>query len=257
MARLSAVVLLCAGLGASACGGAAPPTAPAPPGPPIPPSPAMEDADAILARCPTPEEVAAVDRDLLLLFDYDVTAGHIVCSAAESSRDLTLLQAQTYRVLTVTRRLTFTEPLPWTSESLYGWLVSSIRGIRFRGDDIVNSFCCAPSGIINVKATLGPNNSGLAALIFPTDFRAVGTLMVLFVHEARHNNGFPHTCPDRLKDRTLAEMGAWGVQYQLNLFLAHRTDPAMITASARAGFVEDARSVCTRQLCEDVCPEQS
>jgi hypothetical protein len=67
--------------------------------------------------------------------------------------------------------------------------VSSIRGIRYRGDDIGNSFCCDPADTIDIKATLGPNNAGLAALVFPTDFRAVGTLMVLFVHEARHNNG--------------------------------------------------------------------
>lgn len=214
----------------------------------------VETADAILARCPTPEEVAAADRDLMLAFDHDPTAGQAVCSAAQSSRDLTLLQAQTYRVLTIMRRLTFTAALPWTSSSLYGWMVSSIRGIRFRGEDIANSFCCSPADTINIRATLGPNNSGLSALVFPRDFRSVGTLMVLFVHEARHNNGIPHTCSGAINDRTIAELGAWGVQYHLNLLLANHSDPAIISPAARAGFQQDAQQVCATRFCNDACP---
>ena len=208
----------------------------------------------MLARCPTPAEVAAADRDLVLSFDSDPSAGRVVCSAAQSSRDLTLLQAQTYRVLTIMRRLTFDQPLPWTANALYPWMTGSIRGIRFRGDDIANSFCCDPAGTIDIKATLGPNNSGLAALVFPTDFRAVGTLMVLFVHEARHNNGFPHTCADAINDKTIAELGAWGVQYYTDLFLANHTNPAFLTLSARAGFMQDAQSVCSTRFCQDHCP---
>ena len=233
-----------------ACGSKPPAAVPTPTSPSGP----VEDANAILARCPTPAEVAASDRDLSLSFDYDVTAGRTLCTAAQSSRDLTLLQAQTYRVLTIMRRLTFDATLPWTSRSVYDWMVSSIRGIRYRGDDIANSFCCNPAGVIDIKATLGPNNSGLAALVFPADFRSVGTLMVLFVHEARHNNGLPHTCSDGVRDKTIAELGAWGVQYYLDLFLANRSDPALIPSSARTGFMQDAQQVCSTEFCEDHCP---
>ena len=190
----------------------------------------------------------------MLSFDYDVTAGRTVCTAAQSSRDLTLLQAQTYRVLTITRRLAFDAPLPWTTSSLYAWMASSIRGIRYRGDDVANSFCCDPANTINIKATLGPNNSGLAALVFPTDIRSVATLMVLFVHEARHNNGFPHSCADRVNDKTIAELGAWGVQYHLDGFLANHSDPAFIPASARSAFMGDAQQICSTRFCEDHCP---
>jgi len=245
------IVVLGGVLAAAACGGGSPPIAGPTSGVPVTNT---EDANAILARCPTPAEVAAADRDLTLLFDYDVTAAGRVCTAAQSSRDLTLLQAQTYRVLTIMRRLTFDAPLPWTASPLYPWMVSSIRGIRYRGDEIVNSFCCDPSGIINVKATLGPNNSGLAALVFPTDFRAVGTLLVLFVHEARHNNGLPHSCADGVNDKTIAELGAWGVQYYLDLFMAGRAEPAFIPAAARTGFTQDAQQVCSTRFCADHCP---
>lgn len=255
--RRAAIGILWGSCALAACGRGSKSTSPDAPAPvvtPTAPSEPVEAANAVLARCPTPAEVAAADRDLLLSFDYDVTAGQTVCSAAQSSRDLTLLQAQTYRVLTIMRRLTFGMSLPWTSDSLYGWMVSTIRGIRFRGDDIGNSFCCAPANTINIKATLGPNNSGLGALVFPTDFRAVGTLMVLFVHEARHNNGFPHTCPGATNDKTIAELGSWGVQSYTDLFLANQTDPALIAASARTGFTQDAQQVCATRFCEDRCP---
>jgi hypothetical protein len=246
---LKTTAVLLAAVALVSCGGK---STNIPAGPTSPSTPA-EDANAILARCPTPAEVVASDRDLRLSFDYDVTAGRTVCTAAQSSRDLTLLQAQTYRVLTIMRRLTFDAPLPWTSSSLYAWMVSSIRGIRYRGDDIGNSFCCDPVDTIDIKATVGPNNSGLAALVFPMDFRAVGTLMVLFVHEARHNNGFPHSCADRVKDRTIAELGAWGIQYFLDDLLANHADPAFFPSSARAGFMQDAQQVCSIEFCEDHC----
>ena len=40
----------------------------------------------------------------------------------------------------------------------------------------------------------------------------------LFVHEARHNNGKPHTCG--ANDQTLDELGAWGAQYYLGIWTA-------------------------------------
>jgi hypothetical protein len=112
--------------------------------------------------------------------------------------------------MTVARRLSFDAALPWTPKSLYQWMVSAIRGIRFRGDIDV-SFCCDPAGTINVQTR------NLAATQFPSDFRWVATLLVLIVHEARHNEGFPHTCG--ANDNTISELGAWGVQYYLDVFL--------------------------------------
>ena len=230
-----------------------------------------ESANDILARCPTPAEVASSDRDLTITFESDPTVGQTVCSAAQSSRDLTLLQAQVYRVLTVMREITFDAPLPWTSDSLYGWFVSSIRGIRIRGDR-GTSFCCDPDGIINIQA------QNLAALRYPSDFQYVGSLMVLFVHEARHNNGFPHTCfvdlgtgprPDTRisrsqeefagvvpgsNDDTIAQLGAWGVQYHLDIFLGSHSDPAFIPQAMQSKFTRDAQIICNTRFCQDTCP---
>jgi hypothetical protein len=234
-------------------------------------TPTFESTNDILARCPTPAEVASSDRDLTITFEGDPTVGQTVCSAAQSSRDLTLLQAQVYRVLTVMREITFDAPLPWTSDSLYGWFVSSIRGIRIRGDR-GTSFCCDPGGIINIQA------QNLAALLYPSDFQYVGTLMVLFVHEARHNNGFPHTCFVDLgtgprsdtrisrsqeefagvvpgsNDDTIAQLGAWGVQYYLDIFLGSHSDPVFIPPAMQSKFTRDAKIICNTRFCQDTCP---
>ena len=169
------------------------------------------------------------------------------------------------------RQLEFDTPLPWTSDSLYGWFVSSIRGIRIRGDR-GTSFCCDPEGVINIQA------QNLAALRYPSDCQYVGTLMVLFVHEVRHNNGFPHTCfvdlgtgprPDTRisrsqeefagvvpgsNDDTIAQLGAWGVQYHLDIFLGSHSDPAFIPPAMQSKFTRDAQIICNTRFCQDTCP---
>jgi hypothetical protein len=211
----------------------------------------------IVARCPTPAEVAASDRDFSLSFEADPTSGQIVCTASQSSRDLTLLQAQVYRNLTIARRLTFDTSLPWTSSPLYDWLVSSIHGVRFRGD-IDTSFCCAPANTIDIQT----RNLSAADPRFSRDFRWVGTLLVLIVHEARHNNGFPHDCPDGLNDKTISGLGAWSVQYYLDLFLGSHSDPRFIppdscvqcSSDIRSAFVMDAQQICSTRFCHDRCP---
>lgn len=45
--------------------------------------------------------------------------------------------------------------------------------------------------------------------------------MVLFIHEARHAQK-PHT--DGSNDKTLRELGAWGVQYYTYLYLADKSN---------------------------------
>ena len=194
----------------------------------ITPSPTAEDltVDELLALCPSSAEVAEIDADLSLSFDSDPTAGTLVCTAAEGSADLTRLQERTYQAILVMKWLNFDQPLPWTDESLYDWFVDSVDGIRFRGD-IENSFCCDPENIINVQT------SNLAALqtdrwIDPQSGTGLSGLMVLFVHEARHNEGYLHTCNDT-NDSTISEMGAWGVQYTLLRWLALYSGPDFLT----------------------------
>lgn len=194
---------------------------------PTPPERPSVTVDDVLAGCPSAADISVIDADITFQFDADPTAGEFVCTSAEGSADLTQLQERAYQALIIMRRLSFSEPLPWTDLPLYDWFVSTIDGIRFR-DDITNSFCCEPDGYINVQT------SNLAALetkqwISPYSGTGLNGLMILYVHEARHNEVGGHTCGE--KDNTIEEMNAWGVQYYLNEWLAwHTTNPRFFYA---------------------------
>lgn len=185
--------------------------------------------DEVLARCPTAAEIASVNARLTMAFAADPTAGTLVCTAGSGSAILTRLQERAYQAVLMMSRLKFDAPLPWTSRPLSTWFTDGISGIRFR-DDIQGSFCCDPPNVINVRA-----HTGLCALNTNRwgDPQLGGCglrdMMVLFVHEARHNEGKPHTCGD--KDNTIAELGAWGVQYYLLQWLADHSDPDFLTTS--------------------------
>lgn len=177
----------------------------------------------LVSHCPTAEEIASVNADLTLQFDADPTAGVLVCTAADGSADLTRLQERAYQAVLMMKKIPFDQPLPWTDLPLYDWFVHAIDGIRFRGD-IETSGCCDPANFINVQT------ANLSALqtnrwLDPSMGSGLRDLMVLFVHEARHNEGYLHTCGENSNmDNTAAEMGAWGVQYQLEMWLAYHTD---------------------------------
>ncbi len=188
-------------------------------------TPTPANVQDLIDRCPTPEEIAAVDADLTLSFEYDPGAGTLVCKAADGSADLTLLRTRTYQALTAMRLLVFDQPLPWTDQTLYGWFISNIDTIRFR-NDIPNSFCCEPAHAVNLVTSLFALDTD--RWLQPGDWdENVQSLMVLLIHEARHSEGYYHTCGTR--DQTLAEMGAFGVQYWTYVWLAYHSDPAFMT----------------------------
>jgi hypothetical protein len=127
------------------------PTVTAPPQPSAAPvSPNVQD---MIDRCPTAAEIAAIDADHKLSFEYDPTAGTFLCHAADGSKDETLLPERAYQVLVVMQQLQFDQPLPWTDLSLYAWFASTLDGIRFR-NDIQYSSCCIPLGTINLVTGL-------------------------------------------------------------------------------------------------------
>jgi len=196
------------------------------------PEPAhVPPVDRFLATCPTAAHIAAVDRQLRLDFEFDATANEpLACRASEGSRDLSPLERRVYNTLLLMQRLEFDQPLPWTTSTLYRWLTSAIRGIRFRRDIQVSS-CCSPDRVLNIAN--GTVANSFDRWVDPEAGAAVGLygLMLLIVHEARHADGGPHTCG--ASDRTLEEMGSWGVQYHLARWLAEHTDQAFFTSGPR------------------------
>jgi len=176
----------------------------------------VSPVEDLIAQCPSSGEVAAFNADLTITFEgVDPSGGTLVCHASDGSVDLTRFQERAYQALRVMKVIRFSRVLPWTSRELYDWFVASIDGIRFRSD-IALSFCCDPANVIDVRAA-----SNSAALFTnrwmdPTAPIGLHDLLALLVHEARHNNGKPHTCG--ADDQTVGELGAWGVEYYLELW---------------------------------------
>ncbi len=170
--------------------------------------------DALFARCPTAAEIAEVSQAVTLAFETDPTAGTLVCKASDGSADLTALKKRAYQSILIMKHLSFDAPLPWTNKNLFNWFAGAITSIRFRSN-ITYSYCCEPANTINIAVA---GNSYLMLTGRWIDDSIGGGLMdtmVLFAHEARHNEGYPHTCANGQDDKTLGELGAWGVQYYL------------------------------------------
>ncbi len=228
--------------------------------------------DQMLARCPTAAEIAAINQDFTFTYDIDPTAGTLVCTAAAGSADLTRLQERTYQALLAMKRIQFDAALPWSNKSLYTWFAGAVKGIRYRAD-IGNSSCCEPANVINVRMPPDAVSSFCGLLtdrwIKGPDIRCgLRDLVVLLAHEARHNEGKPHTCnrPDDLtnstcnasnfcSDQTLAEMGAWGVQYNLLKWFADHADQHFLAPPGpdpqlyRTATEEAAASILSGRFC--------
>ena len=190
--------------------------------------PCGSTVDQCLAVCPTAAEVASVNARLNLIFEADPSAVNgLVCFAAQGSADLTRAKERVYQALLMFDRLQFDTPLPWTTQTLGGWLYdeTQIEGIRFRSD-ITFSFCCDPPNYLNLRADFAAQQT--TRWINPQSGTGLDGLILLIAHEARHNQGYLHTCG--ADDQTRAERGAWGVQYYLREWLAYHSDQCFFEA---------------------------
>jgi hypothetical protein len=249
--------------------------------PPPSPTPDIETIDDFFARCPTADEIAMVDGELSMSFEFplaserlfeanpdgsvdnepDPSAGQLVCTAAAGSADLTAIQKRAYQSALVMRLLHFTQPLPWTDLQLYDWFVNAIDGLRFR-DDIEFSFCCDPTGVINIQVRENAYLAFSDRFMDPSYAGGLVYTMILYIHEARHNEGFGHTCPSGDgNDKTVAEMGAWAVQYYTMLWLAQYSDHTYLSSPGidpnyyRQALLDEANYTRSSRFCEDPVTE--
>jgi hypothetical protein len=191
---------------------------------------ALAPVDRMLLECPTAAQIASIDADISITFESDPTASQgLACTNADGSKDFTHFQRRIYNILLAMKELEFDEPLPWTDKQLYEWFVDAIDGMRFRSD-IEYSACCDPTGIINIQTNNLVANE-MDRWIDPATNNGLVHIMILFIHEARHNEGFGHTCTEG-NDNTLEEMGAWSVQYYIEIWLAdHATGDFLLNPS--------------------------
>jgi hypothetical protein len=172
--------------------------------------------------------------DVSFTFEGDPSAGALVCRASDGSADLTRLQERAIQAVLLMRRVQFDAPLPWTPQSLYDWFVSSVDGVRFR-TDISTSFCCEPARVINILS-----NRQLHAGV-------PGYPLEVMVHEARHTFFEAHTCFFS-KDRRIDELGAFGVQYYLDLWLGSHSN---LPQEYRKYFQYRAEALRNSAFCEE------
>jgi hypothetical protein len=94
--------------------------------------------------------------------------------------------------------LTTSTPLPWTGGSAADWWAhTGVTGITVQpisADGSIRAQCCT-----NGEITIDPTSLTLT----PVELAAV------LMHEARHAEGYPHTCGSM--DQSFAEGGAWAI----------------------------------------------
>ncbi len=177
-----------------------------------PPCPAGAPSPPGELPCYSAWELDEIDREVPIRFEGDASAGVFVCTGAAGSRDLTRVQARLYQAVVYMKQARFDAPLPWTPDPLYEWFTNLVKGVRVR-TDIPNAFCSVAERVINLLGTAdqaaGPDST------FPSYVKVL-------VHEARHIEVGSHTCGT--KDNTIAELGAYGTQYYLMLWIAEH-DP--------------------------------
>lgn len=195
----------------------------------------MGSLDDMLATCPTADEIERFQTDFDIFFDPAVGLPPFACEDANH-------QLAVYQALRAMSALHFDQPLPWTSYSLYDWLQSAISGIVLTTTDI--SYCCDSQNRIVLKADLLSQPS-YAYWYDPQSGIGLMSLVGLIVHEARHAEIGGHTCGNS-DDATLEEMGAWGVQYYLFLWMAEHTPPGLLTPTQREAAMAHAETALGR-----------
>lgn len=172
--------------------------------------------------CPTPAEIQEIREDIPVAVGGDVSAGVLACRESDGSVDLTVVQNLIYQSLLFLRRVRFDRPLPWTSLPVYDWLRATIpNGIVIESSGASRS-CLGCRGPIHIVFTFYDS-------LRPTVYYLAHTLLV---HEARHAEGKGHTCgysPQYgtfTRDKSVAEMGGFGVHYLLAYWIGHYSNEA-------------------------------
>ncbi len=169
--------------------------------------------------CPSTSDIEAIRRDIPITF-VDVPWSPIVCGNEPGSMPMTWVEERLYGSIVLMRQLRFSTPLPekWThGRDLYDWFRSSIRGIVVDAGD--GAYCCSPEKVIHL---------GLGGWSGVSEWRRTidSSWLPVLVHEARHaDTHVPHTCPtDHAKDARTTDLGAYGVQYFLMMWIAEYSD---------------------------------
>lgn len=174
-----------------------------------------------IEQCPTLDPAIALIRADFDLRRNGVPIGEVACSEPISA--LPIAQYTDALIALQTLRIAYYMDwgqighLPWTFGSLYPWLKSKVQGIDIRSDSGY-SYCCetiAGKLFFVFKAQDEFNRD------FDRTWQGLSGDLDLFVHEARHVDGFPHSsccgipggCDDVFDVHSLSP---YGTQWWLN-----------------------------------------
>lgn len=179
--------------------------------------------DALLATCPSAEEIAAIDAEITILVDPVVMAdpaeAAMACTVggSEASARLAL-----YNALRAMKLLRFDEAMPLLgSNNLYEWVRD--LGITLR----ISTQTISTGGGTGINLAWVPmTHPHKRDWINPSSGTGLVGLVGLVVHEARHTTpggGYGHGCASGAKDTSYATGGAWAAQHDFFLWLSEHS----------------------------------
>jgi trimeric autotransporter adhesin len=187
----------------------------------------VHDANTFLNSCPTNDPAYNTIRQDFVFYS-DGVLDNVAVTCTEPYSTLPIAQLTDELVVIQTLRLIYymsqgtAGRLPWTNQSLYDWMKSSVAGINFHATPGLSA-CC---DIINGKRYIITSRKDAASRDFYRTWNGLSGYLGLLAHEARHVTGPGHVngCPlfpnpgDPLGcDATydLNNLGSYGVQYWL------------------------------------------
>ena len=147
-------------------------------------------------------------------------------------------QLTVYQTFRVMKNMEFDEPLPWTDDSLYDWLRDAVGGVHFASTGM--SYCCKEGRVIVIAV------GDLEHPLTRTQGAPRGLIRVM-AHEARHAEGFPHTCGT--DDETFGELGAWALHHYVDLWVAEHSIPGLFSQREKDDAAIDAESTINLNIC--------
>jgi hypothetical protein len=218
------------------------------------PAPEILAVDDLMRSCPSAEKIALIDQQTEIIFLDDPTAPKLRCLESEGSADLTLLQKNVYNTLRVMQVLEFDLPLPWTDLQLFDWFTQAVNGIVFDPDSEFSQYRPADGMVVIQTEYLLATQTELWLSSYHSG-AGVSSLLLLLAHEARHGEGYPHTCLTAVgKDLDLAYMGGWAVEYYLHLWIADHATPGFFMEYQREIARANSQLIRDTQFCGDQGP---
>lgn len=208
---------------------------------------ACTNIDSLLATCPTQQELDKFNADFDIFVDPAANLPPYACQDGRDPGGSVNPRLAVYQALRAIDALTFDQPLPWTSLSLYDWLQSTVTGFNIA--PVPYSGCCDAQGRITLKSDLLSQPS-YASWLEPGQSVGLMHFAGLIVHEARHAEGKPHSCQGT-EDATLSEMGAWAAQHYFFLWMVDHTQPGQLSHAEKAAAAWAADDALTR-ICNSI-----